>query len=410
MVLKKPRLRSFAEAHNQRHITAGDRYLYAQPKITQSLVVIGCGTMGQEHMRVAAILGRMRVQGIFDTHQYSLDCAEDNYRQYSSEPLVRYDDLRSACMDPAAGVLLICTPNYTHMDILQVAMQSGKPILLEKPMATDLADAAAIVELDADYKSFIQIGLQYRFKAQYVEAFHEALVRRSLGTLKTIAVSEHRPPFLDKVEQWNKYNRYTGGTLVEKCCHYFDLINRLAESTPVKVYASGGQAVNFIDFERGGEPADIDDHAFVVIDYANGVRANFSLNMFAHGFFEELVVGGDRGCLKARESVDFHRQTDPEVTLHMEFGETAAARKTQLSYPSIIEESGHQGATYYQHAALADRLDGVLTAIGGSVAATPREGFTAMLVASAAQASMASGDALLIDDFLCRCGMQPITL
>ena len=94
-----------------------------------------------------------------------------------------------------------------------------------------------------------------------------------------MSVSEYRPPFLDKVDQWNKFARLSGGTLVEKCCHYFDLINLLPRPG-LCVYASGGRAVNFFDFERNGVKSDIDDHAFVAGDYANGVRASFTLNMF----------------------------------------------------------------------------------------------------------------------------------
>ncbi|MFL2495511.1 MAG: Gfo/Idh/MocA family oxidoreductase [Porticoccaceae bacterium] len=97
-------------------------------------------------------------------------------------------------------------------------------------------------------RRFVQLGLQYRYKSQYVEALHELKQRKSLGSLKTISVSEHRPPFLDKVDQWNKFNQNTGGTLVEKCCHYFDLMNLMADAAPIRVYASGGQAVNFADF------------------------------------------------------------------------------------------------------------------------------------------------------------------
>ncbi len=122
---------------------------------------------------------------------------------------------------------MICTPNYTHFDVLKVAMASGKAIFLEKPMATTLSDAAATVALARDYHSFVQIGLQYRYKAQYVESLHEALVRRSVGEIRMISMSEYRPPFLDKVGQWNKFNDLSGGTLVEKCCHYFDLINSI---------------------------------------------------------------------------------------------------------------------------------------------------------------------------------------
>jgi len=233
-----------------------------------------------------------------------MDAAESVYRNYSADTLIRYADLKSACMDPAVDAIFICTPNFTHFDVLQVALESGKPIFLEKPMATTLADAARIVEQGNDYAEFIQIGLQYRYKAQYVEAFQEALERKSLGAIKTISMSEYRPPFLDKVGQWNKFNEYSGGTLVEKCCHYFDLINLLADAKPRRVYASGGQAVNFLDFEREGKKSDIDDHGFVTIDYSNGVRASFTLNMFCPDFYEELVVSGTEGRLLAYERVD----------------------------------------------------------------------------------------------------------
>ena len=57
-------------------------------------------------------------------------------------------------------------------------------------------------------------------------------------------------------------------------------MNVIAASRPKKIYASGGRSVNFLDFEWQGVPSDIDDHAMVIIDYDNGVRANFTLNMF----------------------------------------------------------------------------------------------------------------------------------
>jgi predicted dehydrogenase len=309
-------------------------------------------------------------------------------------------DLAAACNDSNADALFICTPNYTHYEILQVAIKSGKPIFLEKPMATDLQDAAATIAISEAYSSFIQIGLQYRYKAQYIEAFHEALSRRSLGEIKTISMSEYRPPFLDKVGQWNKFNANSGGTLVEKCCHYFDLINLMAQSQPTKVYASGGQAVNFKDFEHQGRASDIDDHAFVVIDYANGTRANFTLNMFCHEFTEELVVTGTQGRLVAKEVFNFHQQQGSRATVAIESGESAASRQTEVTYPALIEQSGHHGATYYEHIAFMDQLDGKPVE-----AATPLQGLWSMIVASAAQESMALGQAVEISPFMTANGL-----
>ena len=393
--MSKMRLRGFENASGQRHVSEDDRYLYRREEPRFRLVIIGTGTMGQEHMRVAALLGRARIHGIYDTQSLSMDTAEANFLSLQSQPLVRYNDLSSACNDPAADALLICTPNHTHFDVLRTAMQSNKPIFLEKPMATELQDAAEIVRANEAYESFIQIGLQYRYKSQYLEAFREALDNRALGQIKTVSVSEYRPPFLDKVDQWNKFARLSGGTLVEKCCHYFDLINLLAEARPQRVYASGGQAVNFVDFERNGVKSDIDDHAFVAIDYANGVRASFTLNMFCPDFAEELIVVGDAGRLKAEEYHDIHRSGSGNASLTIKLGENGLSKTSDLTYPRAIEQSGHHGSTYFEHIALMDRLEGKEVD-----SATPRQGMWAMVVASAAQQSLATGEPVDVDTFI----------
>ena len=393
--MSKMRLRGFENASGQRHVSEDDRYLYRREEPRFRLVIIGTGTMGQEHMRVAALLGRARIHGIYDTQSLSMDTAEANFLPLQSQPLVRYNDLSSACNDPAADALLICTPNHTHFDVLRTAMRSNKPIFLEKPMATELQDAAEIVRANEAYESFIQIGLQYRYKPQYLEAFREALDNRALGQIKTVSVSEYRPPFLDKVDQWNKFARLSGGTLVEKCCHYFDLINLLAEARPQRVYASGGQAVNFVDFERNGVKSDIDDHAFVAIDYANGVRASFTLNMFCPDFAEELIVVGDAGRLKAEEYHDIHRSGSGNASLTIKLGENGVSKTSDLTYPRAIEQSGHHGSTYFEHIALMDRLEGKEVD-----SATPRQGMWAMVVASAAQQSLALGKPIDVDRFI----------
>ena len=272
---KRPRLRFFEQSPSQRHIDQPDHYIYATPAPEYVINVIGTGTIGQEHMRVAALLGRARVGGVWDPSAHSMDAALASFAGSQDTAPRRFESLEAACSDGEADALFICSPNYTHLDVLRVAMTSGKAIFLEKPMATTLADAAEIVRLADNYDGFIQIGLQYRYKAQYREAFAELHERQSIGALRTIEVSEYRPPFLDKVGQWNKFNRYSGGTLVEKCCHYFDLMNRFADARAERVFAVGGQAVNFRDFDYGGERADIDDHAFVVVEYAGGTRASF---------------------------------------------------------------------------------------------------------------------------------------
>ena len=120
--------------------------------------------------------------------------------------------------------------------------------------------------------AIVWVGLEYRYMppvARLVEEVHGGAV----GAVKMVAIREHRFPFLPKVADWNRFSRNTGGTLVEKCCHFFDLMNHIVGAAPVRVLASGGQDVNHLDERYDGERPDILDNAFVVVDYEDGTRA-----------------------------------------------------------------------------------------------------------------------------------------
>ena len=392
---EKPRLRFFEDAPGQEHILGKDRYLYAQDHPKFRAGIVGTGTIGQEHMRVAALLGRVDIHGIYDHNEHSMDVAEREFAKVSNSTLRRYPSLDALCRDDDIDVIFVCTPNFSHIDVLEGIKDCDKAIFVEKPMATTLKDGLRIVEIAAQRSRFVQLGLQYRYKAPYVEARHEVLERQVLGNVKTLAMSEYRPPFLDKVEQWNKFSVFSGGTLIEKCCHYFDLLNLFARAKPQRVIAVTGQAVNFHSFTHDGKPADIDDCSSVIIEYENGIQGSFTLNMFSPSFYEELVVCGDRGRLHATEAFDFQRENVARSRVEIELGENGASRSMNVGYTDIIDRSGHHGATFYEHIALVDQLEGNVVD-----AATPLQGLWSMVVAEAAQRSASSGEPQLIDDVL----------
>ncbi|BCX03697.1 MAG: hypothetical protein KatS3mg053_1635 [Candidatus Roseilinea sp.] len=396
--------RNKARAINPRfgYLPDADRYVLALGQSRHRFNVIGCGVNGQEHIRVTMLEGRAVIHGVYDPNPRSIEGARREYAQFAPpERLVVYDSLEAACHDPAVDGLIIATPNHTHIAVLREAVKSGKHILLEKPMATTLQDAHEILRLAEGYGAVIQVGLQYRYKPIYVEAIHEALTRRSIGEIKTITILEHREPFLDKVNQWNKFSKYSGGTLVEKCCHYFDLFNLFAQSRPVSVYAAGSQAVNFLDFEYAGERSDVLDNAFVIVNYANGVRANFNLCMFAPMVYEEIVLCGSAGRLKAYENEDFLPSHRPHAGLEVMRGEGGPSRITTPSYPALIELTGHNGGTYFEHVNFIDRIEGRPTN-----AATAEEGFWSVVVGVAAEASVRSGAVVNIGDLLAQNGIR----
>jgi predicted dehydrogenase len=378
-------------------------YYLQRPRDGERIVIIGCGMIGMEHIQVTHLAGEAVIYGLCDTDRRSLAVAEkvhEETRQYDREPVV-FTSVEEAVFDPEADAFIICTPNFSHREVLEQVIASGKPVLLEKPMATTVEDAAAIMKIAREYESFIQIGLQYRYKSIYSVARRELLENNAIGAVKHISISEHRIPFLDKKRQWNKFSRYSGGTLVEKCCHYFDLFNLFAgvdpmgeTNRPVRVFASGNRAVNYEGFEYEGERADIIDNAYSVVEYSDGTRACLDLCMFAPLFSEEMVVCGAGGRLKVSEREDGIEGLTNSLELHR--GEEQPSLYGTPRYPQHIEEKGgHHGSKFFEHQSFIRRIRGA-----ANDSASVEEGFWSIVVGAAAEASLRAGTPIRVDELL----------
>lgn len=391
--------RVFGQSRAFDYLEAPDRFLTSAREPELRYGIIGCGMMGLEHMRNTRLVGRASVAGLYDAAENSVQHALSYLKHLSGgrptaevEPKV-YGSLEEACADPETDAVIIATPNFTHLDVMRVATRHEKAIFLEKPVATSVPDAFEVCRLAAAHSKPVRLGLQYRYKAIYAEALAEVFERQAVGRVHSVNMLEHRIPFLDKVGQWNKFDEFTGGALIEKCCHYFDLINQFALGRPERVYAIGSQAVNFRDFTYANKRSDGLDQAHVNISYDNGVIGAFSLCMFVPGSREELVVCGDAGRLQAAEQALLGEVSSNRLEIWS--GENGASRVTSPNYPSYIAKAGHHGSTFYEHVALAEQLSGGVTQ-GPSL----EDGFWSVVVGAAAQQSIESGRAVEVVDLL----------
>jgi len=381
---------------NVDYLPPEDMYVYKKEVPKHKFNVIGAGMIAQEHMRVTMLEGRGEINGLYDISEYSIEQARNMFKElHPKHELKVYKSLAEACSDPEVDGLIICTPNYTHMEVVREAIKYGKHIMMEKPMVTTVADALEIKKIAENYEKTFQVGLQYRYKAIYAEAYEEVIKRKALGDVHTITIMEHRLPFLDKINQWNKFSQYSGGTLVEKCCHYFDLFNYFADSKPKYVYADGGQAVNFVDFEYENQKSDILDHAFVNVVYENGIKCNFNLCMFAPMFYEEITICGEKGRLRAYENENYMPDNSNETYLEILTADNSPSRISTPMYPVTIQSSGHMGGTYFEHKYFIDNIEGKATRT-----ATIDEGFWSVLIGIAAEQSVRTGEKVYIEDLL----------
>jgi predicted dehydrogenase len=261
--------------------------------------LIGTGMMGCEHLRNLMGLDSVAITAVSDPNEEPLRWATKTLgdRANSVTQFTSHEDLLASGLVDA---VLVASPNYTHKSILDDILSTDIPVLVEKPMCTTVEDCISVVRAQESRSAITWVGLEYRYMAPIAGLLQE-LRSGIIGNMKMMSIREHRFPFLVKVDNWNRFSRNTGGTLVEKCCHFFDLMNLAVGSRPVRVMASGGQDVNHLDEVYNGERSDILDNAYVIVEYANGVRTMLDLSMFAEGgqHEQEITVVGDMGKLDA---------------------------------------------------------------------------------------------------------------
>ena len=313
--------------------------------------LIGCGMMGQEHLRNLALLPDVQIAALYepDDHQanLALQLAPRARRASSIQDLFTHDTL---------DALVIASPNHLHMGQLkEIAAHRTLPILCEKPLFTEPGDEAEAVAFQRQYDAPVWVAMEYRYMPP-ITAFIER-ADSVTGGIKMLTLQEHRYPFLSKVGAWNRFNVNSGGTFVEKCCHFFDLMRLILDSEPVRVTASAGQFVNHLDERHDGKAPDIWDGGYALFDFANGARAMLELCMFADGskWNEEIHAIGARGKIACRIPGPQRFWPDalgpspqPELSVYPRSPKQPMTQTIALD-PSLIAAGDHHGSTFFQH-------------------------------------------------------------
>ena len=350
--------------------------------------VIGTGMMGVEQIENLAAIAGTVVTAVCDPHPPSIENALAACPDDAPPPPV-FSDHRDLLDAGVCDVSVIATPNHLHVTPLLDSMAAGLHVLVVTPLATTVADCRTLVEAARDHAGVVWVGLEYRYMPPVARLIDEVRAG-AIGTLRMLSIREHRFPFLHKVGDWNRFTANTGGTLVEKCCHHFDLMNLIVGERPVRVMASGGQDVNHLDEVYDGRRSDILDNAFVIVEYDGGVRTMLDLSMFAEASrnSEELVAVGDAGKVEALIPDDIVR-----------IGRRGTHWHDVEEHPTVddrIAHTGlHHGSSYLEHVGL---LEAIRT--GGEPEVTLEDGLLAVAVGAAAHRSIDEGRPVEVAELL----------
>jgi predicted dehydrogenase len=209
-----------------------------------AIAIIGQGNMARTHARAWFELGL--------GEQIKYVCTPRPGQPLPFARAARFrTDLADVLHDPEIDTVSVCTPTGSHAEIAVRALNAGKSVLLEKPIALTLADALLVAEAAANSSGTLMVAQVVRFIHSYQVLREHAEVGR-LGAVRSVRASRLSSP--PTWAAWLSDESASGGPLVDMAIHDFDQLN-LFLGTPVSVSAA-----------RGPNPGDIE----TTIHYAGG--------------------------------------------------------------------------------------------------------------------------------------------
>ncbi|MEP2642790.1 Gfo/Idh/MocA family oxidoreductase [Roseobacter sp.] len=356
--------------------------------------MIGCGMMGQEHLKNIALLPNTAVTTIYEP--------DADMRAAAAQIVgdVTFADSIDALLDdPQIDCLVVTSPNHCHAaQLRQIAAKRPLPVLMEKPLLTDPADIPALQAVAATSPAPIWVAMEYRYMPPIAALLNDA--QAVTGGIKMLTIREHRFPFLTKVGDWNRFNHQTGGTFVEKCCHFFDLMRVMIGTRPLRVMASAAQSVNHLDEIYDGKTPDILDNGYVIVDFEGGARAMLELCMFAEGarYQETIAAMGAAGKIEAFVPGptrfwpgDLGDAPTPMLEISPRSPKRPETRLIPVD-PDLLAAGDHNGSTFYQHQRFLEVVRGQRALPDVSF----EDGLWAVQMGMAAQKSAATGQAVML--------------
>ena len=205
------------------------------------------GTGGRSVMFLNALAGKHRDESelvaMCDMSQTRMKWQLDRMaREFSFAPVPTYSekDFDRMIRETKPDTVIVTTPDATHHTYIIRAMELGCDVISEKPMTTDAAKARAIFDAIDRTKRKLRVTFNYRY-TPHTTKVREIIATGQIGTplfvdLHWVLDTSHGA---DYFRRWHRLKEMSGGLLVHKATHHFDIINWWIDSYPKTVYAMG---------------------------------------------------------------------------------------------------------------------------------------------------------------------------
>ncbi|MFJ2621110.1 Gfo/Idh/MocA family protein [Glutamicibacter sp. NPDC087344] len=208
-------------------------------------VLIGTGNRCE--MYLTAMLGEhhdvAELVALADTNPGRIEYYQDVVEQTFGEHVESFDpkDLAEFIAANKIDRVIITSPDYTHAELVCTSLDAGADVIVEKPLTVDAASTALIAQAVERSGREIIVTFNYRYSPRNT-ALKQAIDEGLIGEVTSIDFSWVLDTVhgADYFRRWHRIKENSGGLLVHKSSHHFDLVNWWLSDTPHSVYAAGG--------------------------------------------------------------------------------------------------------------------------------------------------------------------------
>lgn len=326
--------------------------------------LVGYGLFGREHARCLAACPGAELRAIASRSPANRAAAA------AAHPGVRLaEDWRALVEAPDLDALAIVAPNHLHAEIALAALEAGKAVLVEKPLATTLEDCERLIAAAERTGRPLSVGFELRQGEQWA-GVKRLVEDGTVGRPRFLRLGLFRFPFRPGAEGWRHDPARVGSWILEEPIHHIDLVLWWCAplGLPVEVWAHGR-----------ARPDGLVLCFTATLAFADGTVATLAqtLEGFGHHLAVELV--GEHGSLRATWSAADARSERPSFALHARrHGAAEVLDRTPEASGELVELARQARATVRAFA-------------GGRPLVPAEEGARAVAVALAIDQSIRSG-------------------